>query len=165
MSRQTMDWRVIGRLCVTVHTADEPAEAEWNEYMKGVRRQVPMADQKVVVISAGGGPNGKQRKMMTDELEGTRVPVAILTDSWLMRSAGIAVSWFNPMLKVLPPRALEEAFTYLELTTWEREESRLIIRELQKKLGVNVIPNLRGGANSTSGFPAQADDHNRERRA
>lgn len=101
-----------------------------------------MAAQKVLVVSAGGGPSGKQRKMMTDALEGTRVPVAILTESWLMRSAGIAVSWFNPMLKVLPPHALEEAFTYLDLTTWEREESRLILGELQKKLRVNVLPEL-----------------------
>jgi hypothetical protein len=150
---------------VTVHTEDVPAEAEWNDYMKGVRRDVPMADQKVLVISAGGGPNGKQRKMMTDELEGTRVPVAILTDSWIMRSAGIAVSWFNPMLKVFPPRALDDAFAYLDLTTWEREESGLIIGELQKKLGVNVLPELRGGANMKSGFPGEAEEQQRARRA
>jgi len=137
-----MDWKTIGRLCVTVHTEAVPAEREWADYMKGVRREVPMAAQKVLVVSAGGGPSGKQRKMMTDALEGTRVPVAILTESWLMRSAGIAVSWFNPMLKVLPPHALEEAFTYLDLTTWEREESRLILGELQKKLRVNVLPEL-----------------------
>ncbi len=101
-----------------------------------------MADQRVLVVSAGGGPNGKQRKMMTDELEGTLVPVAILSDSWIMRSAGIAVSWFNPMLKVLPPKSLDQAFTYLELTSWEREESRRIIAELQSKLKVHVLPDL-----------------------
>lgn len=166
MTRKTMDWRRIGRLCVTVHTEHVPAEQEWADYMKGVRREVPMADQKVLVISAGGGPNGKQRKMMTDELEGTRVPVAILSDSWIMRSAGIAVSWFNPMLKVLPPDALEEAFTYLELTAWEREEARIILIELQKKLGVNVLSNLGEASSSThSGFPAQASEGNRQRRA
>lgn len=149
-----MDWRTIGRLCVTVHTEAVPAEPEWVDYMKGVRREVPMAEQKVLVVSAGGGPNGKQRKMMTDALEGTRVPVAILTDSWLMRSAGIAVSWFNPMLKVLPPRALDEAFAYLDLTTWERQESRIIIGELQKRLGVEVLPHLdNASTNLASGFP------------
>ncbi len=142
MARETMDWKRIGRLCVTVHTEQVPAEQEWLDYMKGVRREVPMANQKVLVVSAGGGPNGKQRKMMTDELEGTRVPVAILSDSWIMRSAGIAVSWFNPMLKVLPPGALEEAFSYLELTTWEREESRRILAELQQRLGVHVVKGL-----------------------
>lgn len=135
--------------------------------MKGVRREVPMADQKVLVVSAGGGPNGKQRKMMTDELEGTRVPVAILSDSWLMRSAGIAVSWFNPMLKVLPPEALEEAFSYLELTAWEREESRRIIDELQRKLGVNVLPDVSVGvvtrASRLPTPPSQSND--RQRRA
>jgi hypothetical protein len=152
-----MDWKRIGRLCVTVHTEHVPAELEWREYMKGVRRDVPMADQRVLVVSAGGGPNGKQRKMMTDELEGTQVPVAILTDSWVMRSAGIAVSWFNPMLKVLPPSALEQAFTYLDLTSWEREECRRIIDELQNKLKLTVLTGLGVGmARAKSGFPDRA---------
>lgn len=160
-----MDWKRIGRLCVTVHTEHVPAELEWREYMKGVRRDVPMADQRVLVVSAGGGPNGKQRKMMTDELEGTQVPVAILTDSWVMRSAGIAVSWFNPMLKVLPPSALEQAFTYLDLTSWEREECHRIIDELQTKLKLTVLTGLGVGmARARSGFPDRADSE-RARRA
>lgn len=165
MFRQTMDWRTIGRLCVTVHTKDVPADSEWNDYMKGVRREVPMADQKVLVVSAGGGPNGKQRKMMTDTLEGTRVPVAILTDSWLMRSAGIAVSWFNPMLKVLPPNALDDAFDYLELTAWEREESVRLLRELQYKLNVRVVPSLTQRAQPPlSGYPPKGE-HTHQRGA
>src|SRR5690606_440559 len=121
------------------------------------RREVPMADQKVLVVSAGGGPNGKQRKMMIDALEGTRVPVAILTDSWLMRSAGIAVSWFNPMLKVLPPTALDEAFNYLDLTAWEREESTRLLRELQYKLNVRVVLDLTRRVQSPSGYPAETE--------
>ena len=68
MSRKTMDWRRIGRLCVTVHTQHVPDEQEWSEYMKGVRRDVPMADQKVLVVSAGGGPNGNglNRRLLQD---------------------------------------------------------------------------------------------------
>src|SRR5262245_427079 len=92
-----------------------------------------------LVVSAGGGPNGKQRKMMTDALKGARVPVAIVTNSLLMRGAGIAVSWFNPSLKVLRPEDLDGAINYLGLTEWERAESARVLKELEKGLGLDVV--------------------------
>lgn len=140
--RTTMDWRRLGRLVVTVHTASVPCDEEWAEYMSGVDQYLPLEGQRVFVVSAGGGPNGKQRKMMTDALAGARVPVAILTDSWLMRGAAVAVRWFNPSLDVFPPDAMEEAFTHLELTTWERSESARVAKELQRGLGIRVTHTL-----------------------
>jgi hypothetical protein len=133
-----MDWRRKGRLVVTVHTAEEPSDADWAEYMSQVDAYLPLEDQRIFVISAGGGPNGMQRKMMTDALHGAKVPVAILTDSWLMRGAGIAVSWFNPSLVVFGPDATDKAFEHLELTSWERHEAEQITRELQERLGIQA---------------------------
>ncbi len=129
----------MGRLCVTVHTESVPSDEDWNAYMTGVKRDVPMAEQRVLVVSAGGGPDGKQRKMMVDTLNGTHVPVAILTDSWVMRGAGIAISWFNPSLKVYGPNDLEPALAYLELTTRERRQTAQALRELQQALGLDIL--------------------------
>ncbi len=131
--------RRMGRLCVTVHTAAVPSEPDWDRYMAGVDAYLPLSDQRVLVVSAGGGPNGKQRKMMIRALDGAVVPVAILTNSTLMRGAGIAISWFNPSLKVLGPHSLQAAFDYLGLTTWERTESEITIAEMQRDLGVRVM--------------------------
>src|SRR6187549_3930834 len=100
MSRRTMNWRRMGRMVVTVHTAAEPSDVDWDGYMAQVDAFLPLSDQRILVVSAGGGPNSKQRKMMVDALAGARVPVAIITNSMLMRGAGVAVSWFNPSLKV-----------------------------------------------------------------
>lgn len=133
-----MDWRRMARLVVTVHTADVPDDGEWAEYVAGANAYLPLEDQRVLVVSAGGGPNGKQRKMIVDVLNGAIVPVAIITNSWLMRGSGIAVSWFNPSLKVLGPGTLDTAIEYLGLTTWERVESARILKELQQGLGLDV---------------------------
>lgn len=134
-----MNWRRMARLVVTVHTAEVPSDEDWAAYMSQVDAYLPLEDQRVLVISAGGGPNGKQRKMMIDALNGARVPVAIITNSLLMRGAGIAVSWFNPSLKVLGPGDLDAAVEYLGLTTWERVESARALKELEKGLGLDVV--------------------------
>ena len=128
----------MARLVVTVHTAAVPSDEDWDAYMAGVDAYLPLEDQRVLVVSAGGGPNGKQRKMMVDALNGARVPVAIITNSLLMRGAGIAVSWFNPSLKVLGPADLDAAVEYLGLTTWERVESARALKQLGKELGLDV---------------------------
>jgi hypothetical protein len=134
-----MDWRRMARLVVTVHTAEVPSDEDWDAYMAGVHDYLPLEDQRVLVVSAGGGPNGKQRKMMVDALNGAKVPVAIITNSFLMRGAGIAVSWFNPSLKVLGPDELDAAVEYLGLTTWERVESARTLKQLEKGLGLDVV--------------------------
>lgn len=134
-----MNWRRMGRLVVTVHTSAVPDEQEWASYMSQADAFLPLEDQRILVISAGGGPNGKQRKMLIDVLNGARVPVAIITNSWLMRGPGIAVSWFNPSLKVFGPEALDDAVAYLGLTTWERVESARVVQELEKGLGLDVV--------------------------
>lgn len=129
----------MGRLVVTAHTAAVPDDKEWGDYMAQVDAYLPLSGQRILVVSAGGGPNGPQRKMMTDALGGAKVPVAILTSSMMMRGAGIAVSWFNPSLKVFGPGGLDSALDYLELTPWERTESLRVLNELQAQLGLGVV--------------------------
>jgi hypothetical protein len=88
------------RLVVTVHSSEVPDDGDWDEYIGQVDAVLPLESQRILVISAGGGPNALQRAKMTDVLDGAKVPVAIMTNSWLMRGAGIAVSWFNPSLRI-----------------------------------------------------------------
>lgn len=129
----------MGRLVVTVHTDAVPSDEDWAAYMAQADAHKPLEEQRVLVVSAGGGPNGTQRKMMVDVLQGARVPVAILTSSVLMRGAGVAVSWFNPSLKIFGPFALEEAIDYLDLTSWERIEGMRVLYELHQELGLDVL--------------------------
>lgn len=128
----------MGRLTVTVHTDAVPADDEWAKYISGVHDHLPLEAQRGLVVSAGGGPNGRQRRMMVDALENAKVPFAILTNSLLMRSAATAVSWFNPYLKVFGPDDLEKAIAYLDLTAWERTETLRSVGEFEHKLGVRI---------------------------
>ncbi|HET9960060.1 MAG TPA: hypothetical protein VFQ61_36460 [Polyangiaceae bacterium] len=124
---------------MTVHTEREPTEDEWARYMGGADAHKPLEEQRILVLSEGGSPNGTQRKQLIELLADAKVPTAILTNNWLMRAAGAAVSWFNPSLKVFGPLALEAAMNYLQLTPWERSESVRLIREFQRELGLPVL--------------------------
>jgi hypothetical protein len=135
-----MDWRRLGRLVVTVHTSSNPSDRDWAEYMSGFADHLPLEEQRIFVVSEGGGPDSAQREKLTSALAGAVVPVAILTDSWRMRGAGVAVSWFNPSIKVLARRAVEQAFEHLKLTPVERLECRVIVHELEGRLGLAVSP-------------------------
>lgn len=134
-----MAWRRMGRLVVTVHSSEVPDEGDWDEYIGQVDAVLPLESQRILVISAGGGPNALQRAKMTDVLDGAKVPVAIMTNSWLMRGAGIAVSWFNPSLRIFGARSLEPAQEYLNLTAWERLECVEAARDLQRELGIEML--------------------------
>lgn len=131
-------WRRMGRFTLTVHTERVPSDEEWAQYISQVRDHMPLEEQRALVVSAGGSPSGMQRKAMVTALNGAKVPVAILTNSILMRSAATAVSWFNPQLKVFGPSDLEPAIDYLQLTPWERTETRNTLAEFQEKLKIDV---------------------------
>ncbi|HEY5959633.1 MAG TPA: hypothetical protein VIV60_23925 [Polyangiaceae bacterium] len=146
-----MKWRRLGRLVVTVHSEQAPTEDEWSRYMGQADAYQPLEDQRILVVSDGGAPNGTQRQQLIDLLHGARVATAILTTSWLMRGSGAAVSWFNRSLRVFGPSALGQALEHLQLTQWERAESLRLLGEFQNELDVRVIdgstlndPRLRG---------------------
>lgn len=152
-----MGWRRLGRLVVTVHSSESPRDEEWHDYIKQADAVLPLESQRILVISAGGAPSALQREEMTNVLGGAKVPVVILTNSLVMRGAGIAVSWFNPSLKVFGPNALIPTFEHLQLNRWERVECIVAGRDLQTELGVTLVQ-----------FPADpeafVDEHDRLRK-
>lgn len=168
-NQQTMKWRRLGRLVVTVHSEQPPTEEEWSRYMGQADTYHPLEDQRILVVSEGGAPNATQRQQLIDLLDNARVPTAILTTSWIMRGSGAAVSWFNRSLRVFGPNALDQALEHLQLTQWERTEALRQLREFQNELGVRVIdssslddPRLRGPsipAPSPSSPPNQPQPH------
>jgi hypothetical protein len=136
-----MKWQRLGRFVVTVHSAQPPTEEEWSLYMNQADSYLPLEDQRILVASDGGAPNGTQRQQLIKLLNNAKVPTAILTTSWLMRGAGAAVSWFNPSLRVFGTGALQQALDHLQLTQRERSEALRLLRDFQKELGVLVIAN------------------------
>lgn len=136
---RTMMWRRLGRFVVTVHTGDEPTDEEWAKYVGGADAYRPLEDQRILVVSDGGAPNGTQRNQLVGLLNNAKVPTAILTKSWIMRASGTAVSWFNPSLKIFGPSAIRPAIDYLGLTRWECTEAVRLLQEFQGALRLRVV--------------------------
>ena len=143
----TMLWKRLGRVVVTVHAAREPTEDEWVRYVTAAVEHRGMDEQRILVLSAGGAPNPAQRRRLITNLEGATAPTAIVTNSWLVRGAGTAVSWFNPELRVFGPRALDQAMDFLRLSSGERSMCVTLVRDLQSQLGVLVVDGM--GVNLT----------------
>lgn len=133
-----MSWTSHGRVACTVHTAQAPSDDEWRNYLEFARGFHATEGLRVLVVSHGGGPNGRQRRELIDAMPGQRAPVAMLTNSALMRGVGTAVGWFNRSLQVFDLHGLAEAFDHLGLDPREREEVRLTIRGLEQELGLQV---------------------------
>lgn len=134
-----MSWKRVGRFVVTVHSAQEPFDDEWNRYVLGAHEFQPLEAQRILVVSGGGAPNAAQRRQLVEALAGAQTPTAILTTSWIMRGAATAFRWFNPSLRVLGPSALAQAMDHLQLTGTERTTALRLIQELQRELGVRVV--------------------------
>jgi hypothetical protein len=133
---KTMAWREEGRISLTVHTSEPPTDAEWQRYLDGIHKKGVPADQRVVVCSYGGGPNLQQRKLLVTAVEGRQAPVALFTSSAVMRGIGVALSWFNPRLKVFALGEFETGFKFLGLTDEEGKRVRRRISELEAELGL-----------------------------
>src|SRR5262245_14002748 len=91
--RPSMLWTYADGVLVVVHTAQVPTDDAWNAHcalIERVRREL----RAVVVYADGGGPSSKQRQEMRRALQGAIPPVAILTNSVLVRGIVTSLNWF-----------------------------------------------------------------------
>jgi hypothetical protein len=144
--RTTMAWRYEGRVFVLVHTAARPHRTEWDECLREMRATGLRDNQRVLVRTHGGAPDGAQRRALTAVDAHRRLPTAILTDDLLARPVATAISWFIPRLKVFAAGAVEAACTFLELSPAERARVEAALGDLEAELGVQRTAPKRGRA-------------------
>ncbi len=135
MSR-TMAWRTEGRVNVVVHGTRSPTDLEWATYLNETRDISLRPDFCLLVLSRGGSPDGKQRTLLTSSIpKGTRKPpVALLTDSAIVRGVVGAMGLFNPLMKAFATNDLDGAARYLGLTRAEREGVQKVLGELEAEV-------------------------------
>jgi hypothetical protein len=126
-------WRFEGRLGIAVHSASDPSNLEWKGYLRDTLAQPTPSMLRVLVISHGGGPNGSQRKELTEMLR-KPVPTAFLSDRLLARALVNTMSWFNPTMRAFELQEDLAAFEFLELTEEERQSARRLRKELEQQL-------------------------------
>lgn len=129
----TMAWDRVGRVVICVSAGASIDQQDWVDFIRWARTgSVPVKDSVALVHSFGGGPNALQRGMLTDMFaaEDAKPRTSILTDSAVVRGFGIALSWFNPQIRVWSPEKIEQAFDHLGLDKHERSEGTQVLDEL-----------------------------------
>jgi hypothetical protein len=129
-----MVWRVEGRLNVVVHGPKSPTNLEWTRYLADLR-VLKGTDFRAIVFSHGGSPDGAQRRQLTAAFDNElKHPVALLTDSILVRGIVGALRWFNPRLRAFDVNDLTAGCSHLDLSADERDRVRAIRSELEREL-------------------------------
>lgn len=137
-------WRFDGRLAVAVHNASDPSNLEWAGYLRDTLAHPKASLLRVLVVSHGGGPNGAQRKELTESLSRS-VPTAFLSNKWLARSLVNTMSWFNPQLRAFGLHEDQAAFQFLELTEEEQRTARRLRTGAEEQLQIGVTQDCAAG--------------------
>ncbi|MGK4002653.1 hypothetical protein WMF31_08520 [Sorangium sp. So ce1036] len=111
----TMLFDTTEHLLIAVHGREPPSDDEWEAYMRTVFDR-PATCSKTLVVTAGGGPNAKQRAAINEFVSKNTLTVAICTDALLVRQIGIALSWFNPRVRSFRGNDIAAALRYLDVT-------------------------------------------------
>jgi hypothetical protein len=123
-------------LLVMCHSSAAPSDEEWNSW---IERQALPRHRAILISTAGGAPNSAQRARVAKAVDGIspRPPVALLTDSAVLRSLMTAFSWLlgaDQRIKGFSPTAVAEAVSWLGVsTTPVRVEA--VLRRLHTALG------------------------------
>ncbi|WP_437294230.1 hypothetical protein [Sorangium sp. So ce426] len=121
MTKPSMLFDTTEHVLIAVHGREPPSDEEWEGYMQAAG-SLPPTCTKTLVVTAGGGPNAKQRASINDYVSKTALTVAICTDALLVRQIGTALSWFNPRVKAFRGSDVVAALRYLEITGPEAAE-------------------------------------------
>jgi len=103
-------------LLVLCHSTVSPSDQEWETW---IAREARGEHRGILISTEGGAPNSRQRSRVaekTGKRAGVRPPVALLTDSAIIRSVMTAFAWIlgseQPM-KAFPRTAIDEAVTWI----------------------------------------------------
>lgn len=129
---KNMAFVTVGDLVVALHNSSPPTEQEWAGYMDAMKK---IGAEKVrgLAFTDGGGPDSKQRKLITDLLGGQPRQAAVVSASSVVRGIVTALNWFNPAIKAFSPERVDEAYDYLKLTTAEIEAVNRQVRVMHKQ--------------------------------
>lgn len=134
--RATMAWRCEGRLRVAVHHHAPPSRDEWVDYVRAID-EYDGPDQRVLIRSHGGSPNGPQRKLLTDIEKRRSARSALLTDNTIVRAVGETIGAVISSVKTFGIEDVDSACDYLELESDERVRVGQLLAELERELGLS----------------------------
>jgi len=106
------------RAIVTLHSAVEPTDKEWQEYL--AEAMPPQGQARPhLVFSQGGRPTAMQRKQMAVALLGREPRMAIMAESDMTRTMVRLIAPFNPAVRAFAEDNMAGARTYLGVSMTE----------------------------------------------
>jgi hypothetical protein len=91
---------------------------------------------RALVWTDGGAPNAKQRAMLSAALKSGQPLTAVLTPSKVVQTVSVAISWFNPRLRVFSPNELEQALEHLSIVAPNRQQIKDLLARLRRELSL-----------------------------
>jgi len=104
--------RIVGNLLVIAWGAESGSESEWQACLDDVRRR-PGTVNRLLLFSAGGALNPKQRAALGKLMQTGDWKAVVLTDSAAMKNVAIALAWLGGDVKTFNPSDLPEALKFL----------------------------------------------------
>jgi hypothetical protein len=132
---------------VWLHTANDPAPAEWTRACQAVAallsaKKGSVATLRKFVITDGGAPNATQRKQMNqDTLRGVAVKTVVITSvlrtNPIKRGIVTALQWINPAFRVFEPHDVLLALDHIGVTRVGFESIWATLSVMQRTLAPN----------------------------
>lgn len=135
-----MAWRFEGRLTVVVHGHNNPSNLEWQSMLRDETARGRSENGRTLIVSHGGGPDGRQRELLTQQMTTRPAPTCIMTASPLVRAITAALLFFNRGMKVVALDERERAYDFLGLSGTERTTADRLRRELEAEIGIGTPP-------------------------
>ena len=103
---------VADHVIALVHTERNPSDEAWAGHHALITENVghdKFVEVGYFVITAGGAPTPKQRRLGNLQVKGRRMVRSIVTDSFFVRQLVKSWSWFAPGLSAYAPDEMREA--------------------------------------------------------
>jgi hypothetical protein len=143
MATPTLLCDSLGSLVIYVGSAVTPADTDWQNYLATIHASAGKGHSgvRVAVFADGEPPTATQRKSIAELGRNQQHKSAVISDSLAARAVVTGLRWMGLEIRPFSPRAIEEAFIYLELTLNER--SWLVATERGFRLRLAARRSLR----------------------
>jgi len=138
MATKSMAFCEVGSLIVVVEPSRPPTDQDWDALLQLLRQKLAQGCAGALVVTAGGGPDAKQRKAARGILGDTPLPVAVVSDAAGVRGIVTAFSWFNPLFRTFGHdggAGVQEALKYLRVEAGLAARVLLKVTAMQREIG------------------------------
>ena len=134
---QSISFGCAERIFVVAQGEEAPSLDDWEQCVRALDAE--LAELKgVLLFSAGGGMNAKQREQMAELVKRGRLRVAVLTNSKIVRGAVTAMSWFEIPIEAFDCNDESRALDYLLVEAEARTSVLTALSELMLQVPSTV---------------------------